>query len=175
MFHSRIPQMSSYQKFSFKNIKTQDVQWTTLQQSLSPKRNHQWNSRESQDSESVKTKDSSPSVCYSFVCITQSISSRFNTLSFFFNNIVLFAPHLTGKQKDKTVDNIQTFRNYLHYHMKCSKAYLHTRMRERVRTFLQVLNRAKSTPENVEKKTITGRTFRRADDPPLSEDSELSE
>jgi len=52
--------------------------------------------------------------------------------------------------------------------MKCSKAYLHTRMRERVRTFLQVLNRAKSTPESTEKKTITGRTFRRADDPPLS-------
>jgi len=92
-----------------------------------------------------------------------------------FVTFVLFAPHITGKQKDKTVDNIQTFRNYLHYHMKCSKAYLHTRMRDRVRLFLQVLNRAKSAPENVEKKTITGRTFRRADDPPLSEDSELND
>jgi len=59
--------------------------------------------------------------------------------------------------------------------MKCSKCYLHTRMRERVRTFLQVLNRAKSVPESQEKKTITGRTFRRADDPPLSDESELVE
>jgi len=92
-----------------------------------------------------------------------------------FITYVLFAPHITGKIKEKTIDNIQTFRNYLHYHMKCSKAYLHTRMRERVRSFLQVLNRAKSAPETVEKKTITGRTFRRADDPPLSEDSELNE
>jgi len=92
-----------------------------------------------------------------------------------FVTFVLFAPHITGKKKEVTIDNIQTFRNYLHYHMKCSKAYLHTRMRERVRTFLQVLNRAKSAPENVEKKTITGRTFRRADDPPLSDESELND
>jgi len=92
-----------------------------------------------------------------------------------FVTFVLFAPHITGKKKDVTIDNIQTFRNYLHYHMKCSKAYLHMRMRERVRTFLQVLNRAKSAPENAEKKTISGRTFRRADDPPLSDESELSE
>jgi len=92
-----------------------------------------------------------------------------------FVTFVLFAPHITGKKKDVTIDNIQTFRNYLHYHMKCSKCYLHTRMRERVRTFLQILNRAKSAPESAEKKTITGRTFRRADDPPLSEDTELTD
>lgn len=81
---------------------------------------------------------------------------------------VLFAPHITGKKKDVSIDNIQTFRNYLHYHMKCSKAYLHTRMRNRVRSFLQVLNRAKSDPTSVNKKTITGKTFARADDAPSS-------
>lgn len=42
---------------------------------------------------------------------------------------------------------------------------MHTRMRNKVRTFLQVLNRAKSEPQSTEKKTITGRTFRRADEP----------
>jgi len=79
-------------------------------------------------------------------------------------SFVLFAPHITGAKKEKTIDNIQTFRNYLHYHIKCSKAYLHTRMRNRVRTFLQVLNRAKSEPESTQKRTITGRTFRRPDE-----------
>jgi actin related protein 2/3 complex subunit 2 len=81
-------------------------------------------------------------------------------------SFVLFQPHIAAGKREKTIDNIQTFRNYLQYHIKCSKAYLHTRMRNRVRTFLQVLNRAKSVPEATEKKTITGRTFKRADDAP---------
>lgn len=82
-----------------------------------------------------------------------------------FVSFVLFASHIADAKRDKTIDNIQTFRNYLHYHIKCSKAYMHTRMRNRVRTFLQVLNRAKSEPQSSEKKTMTGKTFRRADDP----------
>jgi actin related protein 2/3 complex subunit 2 len=83
-----------------------------------------------------------------------------------FVSFVLFQPHIAQAKREKTIDNIMTFRNYLHYHLKCSKAYLHTRMRNRVRTFLQVLNRAKSEPASTEKKTITGRTFKRADDAP---------
>jgi len=82
-----------------------------------------------------------------------------------FVSFVLFQPHIAPGKREKTIDNIETFRNYLHYHIKCSKAYLHTRMRNRVRTFLQVLNRSKSEVQNVEKKTITGKTFKRADDP----------
>jgi len=81
-------------------------------------------------------------------------------------SFVLFAPHMTGKKKEGSVDLIENFRNYLQYHMKCSKAYMHTRMRNRVRSFLQVLNRAKSDPQKVEKKTFTGKTFARADDTP---------
>jgi len=80
-------------------------------------------------------------------------------------SFVLFAPHVSGNKKEKTIDNIQTFRNYLHYHIKCSKAFIHTRMRNRVRTFLQVLNRARNEQGGAEKKTITGKTFKRADDP----------
>jgi len=83
-----------------------------------------------------------------------------------FVSFVLFSPHIAVAKREKTIDNIMTFRNYLHYHLKCSKAFLHTRMRNRVRSFLQVLNRAKSEPENKEKKTMTGRTFKRADDAP---------
>jgi len=80
-------------------------------------------------------------------------------------SFVLFAPHVSGNKKEKTIDNIQTFRNYLHYHIKCSKAFIHTRMRNRVRTFLQVLNRARNEQGGAEKKTITGKSFKRADDP----------
>jgi len=47
-----------------------------------------------------------------------------------FVSFVLFAPHL--KKKESTIDTITQFRNYLHYHIKCSKAFMHTRMRNRV-------------------------------------------
>lgn len=47
------------------------------------------------------------------------------------------------------------------YHIKCSKAYMHDRMRKRVDSLLQVLNRAKAEPlEPKEKKTMTGKTFK---------------
>jgi actin related protein 2/3 complex subunit 2 len=80
-----------------------------------------------------------------------------------FVSFVLFKNHLDAKNRDKTINNIQTFRNYLHYHIKCSKAYMHERMRKRVDTLLQILNRAKVEPlEPKEKKTITGKTFKPA-------------
>ena len=58
------------------------------------------------------------------------------------------------------------FRNYLHYHIKASKSFLHMRMRSRVVSLLQVLNRAvpdkKTTEEKVAvMKTISGKTFTR--------------
>jgi actin related protein 2/3 complex subunit 2 len=75
---------------------------------------------------------------------------------------VLFKNHLDPVRREKSIDMIQMFRNYLHYHIKCSKAYMHTRMRLRVETLLQVLNRAKVKNANQEeKKTATGRTFKR--------------
>jgi hypothetical protein len=45
------------------------------------------------------------------------------------------------------------FRDYLHYHIKASKAYMHSRMRIRVDSFLKVLNRAKPEKEK-EMKTM---------------------
>lgn len=78
-----------------------------------------------------------------------------------FVSFVLFKPHFEAKNRDKTINNIQTFRNYLMYHIKCSKAYMHDRMRKRVDSLLQVLNRAKAEPlEPKEKKTMTGKTFK---------------
>ena len=56
---------------------------------------------------------------------------------------------------DKTVNLIHTFRDYLHYHIKCSKAYLHSRMRSRTTALLKVLNRARPEIKATEKKTIS--------------------
>ncbi|KAF8339654.1 putative ARC35-subunit of the Arp2/3 complex [Cantharellus anzutake] len=61
---------------------------------------------------------------------------------------------------EETISRIQLFRDYLHYHIKCSKAYMHSRMRHRVSEFLKILNRARPAPiGEKERKTITGRTF----------------
>jgi len=47
------------------------------------------------------------------------------------------------KKASNTIDLIHTFRTYLHYHIKCSKAYIHARMRKKTAEFEQILNRAK--------------------------------
>lgn len=79
-----------------------------------------------------------------------------------FVTFVLFKNHITAKNADRTVNAIETFRDYLHYHIKCSKAYMHTRMRNRVETLLQVLNRARPAEfEKKEKKVMSGKTFTR--------------
>lgn len=77
---------------------------------------------------------------------------------------VLFPRHLVkGEKRENTISHIQYFRTYFHYHIKCSKAYMHSRMRYRVREFLKILNRAKPEYVNeegkVEKKTASGRRF----------------
>ncbi|CAO3640666.1 unnamed protein product [Cunninghamella blakesleeana] len=76
---------------------------------------------------------------------------------------VLFPSHfIRGDVREETISRIQIFRDYLHYHIKCSKAYMHTRMRARVKDFLKVLNRAKPEVIGAEKKTISGKTFIRS-------------
>jgi len=75
-----------------------------------------------------------------------------------FVSFVLFPAHL--KKPQETADLIQTFRDYLHYHIKCAKAYMHTSMRNRVESLIQVLNRAKPEPVTTVKRTITGKFFK---------------
>ncbi|XP_012497991.1 PREDICTED: actin-related protein 2/3 complex subunit 2 [Propithecus coquereli] len=72
---------------------------------------------------------------------------------------VLFPRHTNASARDNTINLIHTFRDYLHYHIKCSKAYIHTRMRAKTSDFLKVLNRARPDAEKKEMKTITGKTF----------------
>merc|ERR1711976_727931 len=72
---------------------------------------------------------------------------------------VLFPRHTHKDAQDNTINLIHTLRDYLHYHIKCSKAYIHSRMRAKTSDFLKVLNRAKPESKAKEKKTISGRTF----------------
>lgn len=66
--------------------------------------------------------------------------------------------HIAGPGKDNAIALLTGFRNYLHYHIKSSKTYLHMRMRKKVANWMQVLNRAIPDIET-EKKTASGKTF----------------
>ncbi|KAF9243568.1 Arp2/3 complex, 34 kd subunit p34-Arc-domain-containing protein [Melanogaster broomeanus] len=73
---------------------------------------------------------------------------------------VLFPRHFAKPDVSyNTISHIQLFRDYLHYHIKCSKAYMHSRMRHRVAEFQKILNRAKTEVAATERKTVTGRTM----------------
>jgi actin related protein 2/3 complex subunit 2 len=91
----------------------------------------------------------------------QGVSSPPRGASVSYVTFVLFKRHWTPITKaQSSVFTLVSFRNYLHYHIKCCKSYMHTRMRMQVENLLKVLNRAKvDTPK--EKKTVTGRTFTR--------------
>jgi len=67
------------------------------------------------------------------------------------------------KKKDKAIKTLTTFRNYIQYHIKCSKTHFHSKMRFRASELLKVLNRAKAAnpKDKKEKKTASGRTFKR--------------
>merc|ERR1712013_447497 len=67
--------------------------------------------------------------------------------------LVLFPRHTKADTRDNTIDLIHLFRDYLHYHLKCSKAYIHSRMRAKTSDFLKVLNRAKIEDESAKKKS----------------------
>lgn len=83
-------------------------------------------------------------------------------------SIAVFPSHVaTDAKRLQAASMVQGFRNYLHYHIKSTKSYLHSRMRQRVEMLLQVLNRAHPKHDfnatNVSgKKTISGKTFTRS-------------
>jgi actin related protein 2/3 complex subunit 2 len=76
-------------------------------------------------------------------------------------SLVIFKRHVAGggKKLEAAVWSLNTFYAFVAFHIKCSKAYMHSSMRRRTTSLLQVLNRAKPDVEK-EKKTASGRTFR---------------
>ena len=77
-------------------------------------------------------------------------------------SLVVFKRHVAGggRKLESAVWGLTTFYGFVSYHIKCSKAYMHTRMRSRTHSLLQVLNRAKPDTGPGEKKTASGRSFK---------------
>lgn len=76
---------------------------------------------------------------------------------------VLMPRHTSAANRENTINMINMLRNYLHYHLKCSKAYMHQRMRAKTNDFLKVLNRAKPEAKAKpaeERKNFFGKTIR---------------
>ena len=67
-----------------------------------------------------------------------------------------------GGRLEKAVTLCEAYRAFLMFHVQATKSQLHTRIRRRASSWLQVLNRAMPEKLNVEKKTIKGRTFNRS-------------
>ncbi|KAJ8756279.1 hypothetical protein K2173_025091 [Erythroxylum novogranatense] len=76
-----------------------------------------------------------------------------------FVSFVIFTRHVEGKKLDRTVWNLSTFHAYVSYHVKCSEGFMHTRMRRRVESMIQALDRAK--PDTKEKSKSPNRSFKR--------------
>ena len=55
--------------------------------------------------------------------------------------IVLLPHHYARvERRERSVNLVLSFRDYLHYHLKTTMAFLHTRMRKKTLFFLQKLN-----------------------------------
>ena len=67
--------------------------------------------------------------------------------------------HVENGRLESAVWSTICFPAYASRHIKCSKAFFHSRMRRRTDTLLNVLNQAKPEKKDREKKTASGRTF----------------
>ncbi|KNA19139.1 hypothetical protein SOVF_064440 isoform B [Spinacia oleracea] len=77
-----------------------------------------------------------------------------------FVSFVIFPRHVDSKKLDRTVWNLSTFHAYVSYHVKCSEGFMHTRMRRRVESLIEALDRAKSDQDKT-KKAGTKTSFKR--------------
>ena len=109
--------------------------------------------------EGRKASQTAPQVLFSYreppreLCDTDAlIGDNIGYITF-----VLFPQHICAEKRENTINLIHTFRDYLHYHIKCSKAYIHSRMRSKTQDFLKVLNRARPEKIEKEKRNIKGK------------------
>ncbi|GAB2294262.1 Actin- protein 2/3 complex subunit 2A [Dionaea muscipula] len=77
-----------------------------------------------------------------------------------FVSFVILPRHVEGKKLERTVWNLSTFHAYVSYHVKCSGGFMHTRMRRRVESLIEALDRAKPGVEH-SKKVGTKTSFKR--------------
>lgn len=55
-----------------------------------------------------------------------------------FVSFAILPLHVAPNSRPKLVEQMQTFRNFVQYHMKCAKAFFHSRMRFRVVELVKV-------------------------------------
>jgi len=79
------------------------------------------------------------------------------TNNFGFVSLILGPSQLSEAKRIQTGYNVPMFRNYLHYHIKCTKAFLHQRMRARTNLLLRELAAARPQPKKVVKRTAQGK------------------
>ncbi|KAF9592219.1 hypothetical protein IFM89_012795 [Coptis chinensis] len=77
-----------------------------------------------------------------------------------FFTFVTSAHHVEGRKLDRTVWSLLTFHAYVSYHVKCSEGFMHTRMRRRVESLIQALDRAKFDSEG-SNRTAQSESFKR--------------
>jgi hypothetical protein len=71
-------------------------------------------------------------------------------------NFTLEQRHVrTPEMLETAIDMLYSFRNYIHYHVKCCKGYMHTRMRTRSEDLLQVLHQAEPQEKSKSKSKHT--------------------
>jgi len=76
-------------------------------------------------------------------------------------SIAVMQPHIKGHKANEVISALINFRTFIQYHLKCAKSYFHSRMRKRCSDLLKILNRAKVKFGVKQKKTKTGKTFKR--------------
>ncbi|KAH0788613.1 putative Arp2/3 [Histomonas meleagridis] len=74
--------------------------------------------------------------------------------------ISLQAAQLSERKREDISFYLPMFRDYLHYHIKCAKAFMHQKMRARTTMMLKILDAAKPEPKQKVRRTITGRVMK---------------
>ncbi|KAH0791544.1 Actin-related protein 2/3 complex subunit 2 [Histomonas meleagridis] len=74
--------------------------------------------------------------------------------------ISLQSAQFSDRKKQDISFYLPMFRDYLHYHIKCAKAFMHQKMRARTASMLKILDAAKPEPKQKVRRTITGRIMK---------------
>lgn len=78
-----------------------------------------------------------------------------------FVSFVISPRHVDGRKLDRTVWNLSTFHAYVSYHVKCSEGFMHTRMRRRVESLIEALDRARPDSEAAKKSEQPNKSFKK--------------
>ena len=108
---------------------------------------------------------SAPAVTYSnelpsdVASVSSGITSGDKSL-YAYVTLSMQSAQLSDRKKQDTAYYLPMFRDYLHYHIKCAKAFMHQKMRSRTAAMLKILDAAKPEPKQKVRRTITGKIMK---------------